>query len=233
MSRFEAPDYLQLLKGGTRHRLMRLKDRTIAHNQNRPDSTQWATWREARSRGFHNWHGAYAAMSQGSNGDSPVWVTHCGEYFRDERFADECEGGPDHTGWFTNHDGETFRDGSGKSRGIVARLTHGRFIAGYWWGDNGERVYFPEIFTDEADAANAADAHAEEFAEICREDSEKFANVQLAEFDVEEKTRGLQESIALRHRPKIGGFDRVRDAIEQLRKAREELTEAERAYEGA
>lgn len=232
MSKFEAPDYLRLVAGGSRYRLMRLKDRTTAHNQNRPPSTQYASWRDARSWGFHNWASAYAAFSAGQQNGVPVWVTHCGEYFRDERFADECEGGPGHRGWYTNADCATYRDGSGKARGIVARLPHGRFIAGYWWGDNGERVYFPEVFTDESDAARMADSHAESWADICREDSERYDAMCEAENKVEEKLYKLQESFALRHKSRFGGFDRVRDSIEELREARKELAEATRVYEG-
>lgn len=227
-----APDYLRLVPGGARYRMMRLKDRVTAYNINRPPSTQWATWRDARKYGFHDWQSAYGHLDQGMNGNLRVWYTHTGEYFRDERFADEVNPSIHHTGWFTNHDGTTCKDGSGLARGIVARLSHGRFIAGYWWGDNDERVWFDEVYSDEVDAANAADSHAENWADVCREDSERFAEMQLAEFDVEEKTRQVQEAIALRHRAKFGGFARVRDSIVLLREAREELSRKTAAYEG-
>lgn len=230
MPKFEAPDYLRLLNGGTRYRMMRLRDRVV-QSQNKPQSLQIADWRKARACGFHNWEAAYCALDQGEQNGDKVWYTHCGEYFRNERFADEIVRNLPR-GWYTNHYGTTYKDGSGLARGIVASLPHGRFIAGYWFGDNGERVWFDEVFTDEDDAAQRADSHAERFAEMCREDSERFANMQLAEFDVEEKTNALQESIALRHHTKFGGFARVRRDIERLRKAWESLTEATRVYEG-
>lgn len=216
-----APDYLCLMRGGAYHRLFVLKQ--MAHQNGK-------TWRECRSYGFHNWASAFAHFSQGANDGTPVWVTHTGEYFRDERFAHEVAD-IRHNGWYTRHDSETFKDGSGLARGIVARLTHGRFIAGYWWGDNGERVWFDAIYTDERDAARAADSHAEEWAEICRDDSERFDAMQMAEFDVEEKTTELQESIALRHISKFGGRNRVRRQIDDLRQARQELKEKTQDYE--
>ena len=47
----------------------------------------------------------------------------------------------------------------------MARLTHGRWIAGYTWSLNDERVYFPHVYDDERDAAIAADEEARIFAE--------------------------------------------------------------------
>lgn len=52
---------------------------------------------------------------------------------------------------------------------------------------------------------------------------------ELAELDVKEKTRELEQSFALRHRSKFGGFDRVREAIAELREARENLADIEGA----
>ena len=199
-----APDYLCLMKGGTYHRLFVLKQ--MAHRSGK-------TWRECRQYGFNDWAAAHAHFSAGENNGERVWYTHTGEYFRDERFVNQCEGGPDHRGWYTRHDSETSKDGSGLARGIVARLPHGRFIAGYWWGDNGERVWFNEVYTDESDAARSADSHAEEWAEICREDSEKWDAARECEEQRDEALERLRECIALRNKT---GFSRVRAEIPGL-----------------
>lgn len=137
-----------------------------------------------------------------------------------------------HTGWYTNEDGTTYKDGSGLCRGIVASLTHNRFIAGYHWGDDDERVWFSEIYTDEESAARAADQHAEQFAETQREDDARFNAMHLAEFDAEEKTIELQKALVLRNIPNFGGRDRVRNYLEKLREARKELNRAIKEYEG-
>src|SRR5215208_2474779 len=156
------PDYLRLCKGGTYFRMLRLRDRALqtssdVHLRTLAPSLQKQTWREARSWGFHNWEKAHGTLDQGKQKDgSPIWYTHTGEYFRNELDAhDIVRSLP--RGWFTD------TDCSETAIGIVAALPHGRFLAGYRWTSNGERVYFPEVFTDAEDAASAADTYAEDF----------------------------------------------------------------------
>lgn len=119
------------------------------------------SWRDVR---FANLRSP-APMSQGFNGEEghkvPVWYCHDGAQFRNEKFCDDVDSVRiDHKGWFTD---STFQDGV--IRGIVASLPHGRFIAGCFMSDNGERVYFPEVHDNERDAALAADEHARVLAE--------------------------------------------------------------------
>lgn len=94
-------------------------------------------------------------------------------------------------------------------------------------------VDYSPIFDNAADAAACADSMAESAAESEREyqarENEKAEALALAELDVEEKTAELEKAIALRHRAKFGGFDRVRESIEALREARETLAELEEA----
>lgn len=190
----------------------------------------WArplTWRDVRFATLRSASG----FDQGLNDGAPVWYSHNAAMPR-ERFADECEGGPDHRGWYTQADGMTYVDDTGLARGIVARLSHGRFISGYWWGDNGERVYFPEVYGDERKAARAADSHAETFAETAREDSERFNRMQNAETACDEAAENLRDCWALRRMGRRDSDD-VRDAAQALREAREELETATREYEGA
>lgn len=146
------------------------------------------------------------------------------------QWADETEGaGIGHTGWFCDDiESETIR-------GVVFRLPRGRgFLAGWSMGEGmASSVDYSPIFDNAADAAACADSMAESAAESEREyqarENEKAEALALAELDVEEKTAELEKAIALRHRSKFGGFDRVREWIDALREARETLAELEGA----
>ena len=88
-----------------------------------------------------------------------------------------------HTGWYTNPFGESFKDGSGLCHGVVARLAgggHARFVAGYRMGDHDDddagtfamRGLYVAESSDESDieqagqdAARAADKLASMAAE--------------------------------------------------------------------
>lgn len=125
----------------------------------------------------------------------------------------------EHTGWHTNDDGTTYKDGSGKAWGAVATLpampgfSEGRFLAGYHWGDNGETVLWPELYSDKKDAADRADEHARVFADNAREDNAKFNAARDLETDIEDGLTRLRECIALRHK---ACMDYVRDEIVEL-----------------
>lgn len=164
-----------------------------------------------------------STLFQGLQGKTPIWSTHNGPEFRDERDAHDVIR-LRHTGWFTDiHCDES-------AVGIVARLTHGRFIAGYRWMMNGERVYFPEVFTDEEEAARMADSHAEAFADLSREDSERFDAMCRAEGHVEAVERDVDMAYQARN---VSAKHRAHciDRIEELRAARADLAEATAAYE--
>ena len=146
------------------------------------------------------------------------------------QWCDEVEGARiRHTGWFCD-------DGQSQTiRGIVMRLPKGRgFLAGWSMGEGmASTIDYSPIFDNAADAAHCADSMAESAAESEREyqarENEKAVALALAELDVEEKTAELEKAIALRHRAKFGGFDRVRKCIEALREARETLANMEGA----
>ena len=219
----DTPDYLQLRAGGARFRMTRLRDYSAQHH-----AGDGSRWREFRRYGFHNWESAHATLDQGRNtrnGRSvPIWYTHCGEYFRNERDAHDIVRRLSR-GWYTD-----CCDTSETAVGIVASLPHGRFIAGYRWTSNGERVWFSEVYTDEEDAACAANGHAESFAEDAREDSERFEAMQNAEIEAQDKLETLRDCLALRHTGRRTNDD-VRDAIRELRDARLALADATRNYE--
>jgi len=146
------------------------------------------------------------------------------------QWADECEGAHiHHTGWHCDEFGyETIR-------GIVMRLPKGRgFLAGWSMGEGmASTIDYSPIFDNAADAAACADSMAENAADDEREyQAREWAKIEareLAELAVSEATAELERAIALRHRSKFGGFDRVRECIDALREARETLAETEGA----
>jgi hypothetical protein len=178
------------------------------------------TWRDVRFATLRSDSG----FSQGLNDKTPIWCAfHVKGYFRDIRNChDIIKRLP--RGWYTDiHADET-------AVGIVARISHGRFLAGYRWTSNDEYVIFPGVFDNEDDAAHAANGHAECFAESSREDSERFDRMSKAEIDADEALEALQDVRALRRMGRRDSDD-VREAIEALREAREALQDATRAYE--
>lgn len=193
-----------------------------------PEHAKPKSWRDIRGTNHKNVSAYCGALSQGFNGTdkykTPIWYSHTGEQFRNERFADDILSHLRHSGWFTD------TDGSEKARGIVGNLTHNRYIAGYHWSSNGERVYFPEVYDDETEAARAADSHAESFAESAREDSERFDAMQDAESEAEEKEREFKLAFMARH-VSADHAELAREALEELRSAREVLASATADYE--
>lgn len=227
------PQYLQLNKGGAMARLCILKNKaayTNAPDVNLPPSRGLASWRDAREWNFGNWRHAFGELSQGFNGTdsnkTPIWYCHTGEQFRNEQFADEVQDSPiKHRGWYSNE------DCSSKVRGVVGQLTHGRYIAGYHWSDNGERVYFGEVFDDLREAARAADSHAEAYAEAAREDAEKYQAARRLEEETEDALTRLRECIVLRHTQCMDYIrDEIAELIETIRTNRETLSTEYRNY---
>ena len=191
-----------------------------------PEHAKPKSWRDIRRTNYKSVGTYCGALSQGFNGagnyKTPIWYCHTGEQFRDERFCDDVAR-IGHTGWFTN----TY--GGEKARGIVARLPHGRFIAGYHWASNDERVYFPEVYDDEYEASRAADSHAESFAESAREDSERFVAMQDAENENEKKEHQFKLAYMARH-VSPDHAELAREALEELRSARGVLDSATADY---
>lgn len=194
------PQYLNLsLRGGAMARLSIL--RNAAALSNAPDSLvppskRFADWRAAR---WDTLLARTSELSQGFNGDSAakthVWYTHyVGAIFRDERACDTVEGARiKHDGWYCDADcDETIR-------GLVARLSHGRFIAGYQCSVNGERVYFGDIHESQVQAAYAADEHARVQAEKEKEYNEHHQAAQSLHGDCEAMENDISELFPMRH----------------------------------
>ena len=215
----------QLNTGGTpaRMAILRMIAANSANNRNPDTRLQPGDWRRARSWKLNSYESAYVMLGQGFNNKTPIWYSHNGAEFRNERGAHTINRHLDQ-GWYTD------TDASETAIGIVSNLSHGRFIAGYRWTSNDERVYFPDVFTDETDAARMADEHARVFAESAREDSERFAAMQKAEIDVEDALEALRDCLALRHSGRRDSED-CRDAVQAVRDARDTLADATAAYE--
>lgn len=168
-----------------------------------------------------------ADLDEGFNYKTPVLYTFHDQF--GEQFAHEIVR-MDHTGWFTNEHGETYRDGGGLARGIVASFDprpgfpNGWFIAGYHCGDNDERVWFLDVFDSAEDAARMADVHARVFAEAQREYNAKWNKAREIETDIELDKHRLIECIALRHKKCMGYVrDEITRLIESIREKRETL----------
>lgn len=159
------------------------------------------------------------ALYQGFNGNTTIWYSFDGAQFRNERDAHEVVN-LNHTGWYTDADWNEL------AIGIIGSLPHGRFIAGYRLSDSGQRVYYPELFDNEKDAARMADEHARVIGEQESEYNAHWHEAQDLADSIEEQKRDVARRFALRHRD---GFDSASDyremeyAIKQLRKDKERL----------
>lgn len=158
----------------------------------------------------------------------PVVYTYTANQF-DETEAHEILG-LRHTGWFTNPHGETFKDGSGLCRGMVAEFPtrpgfpDGWFLAGYWLGDNGETVYSLEVYSDREEAAREGDSMAEAVAEAEREHQEKWEAARDLEDKTEIAIERLRECLILRNHKCMAHIRReVSRLVETIRGNREKL----------
>ena len=105
----------QLRKGGApaRMAILRMIAAYSANNRNPSTRLQPNDWKGARRYTLGNYTEAYCA---GINKGGKEWYSHMGEQFRNERDAGACNGGPDHSGWFTDSEGYD------KAIGIVAKI---------------------------------------------------------------------------------------------------------------
>lgn len=123
-----------------------------------------------------------------------------------------------HTGWFTDEGCQEYM------LGIVCRLTHGRFVAGYRWTSNDEYVIFVgEIFTDEDDCARMADEHARVTAETEKEYDIRWNAAQRLQSLIEDKTRDVSDWFPSRDNPRIR--EDIRDTLADIRAFQRELSD--------
>ena len=109
--------------------------------------------------------GYYHAPTPNSNNGRGFYLDDAGQPFTRWQWADDVEGAHiSHSGWFTDDHGD-----SEKIRGIVVRLPHGRFMAGWSMGEGMASSLDPDVYDDIIDAARAADSIAEDAADRERE----------------------------------------------------------------
>lgn len=133
----------------------------------------------------------------------------------------------DHTGWYTDPDGCSSRDGSGLCWGVVAYLGHGRYLAGYVMGGTDCGGYRLDCFYDsELEAARAADGIAEQIAETERTYQQRWQEANRLHDANTDDFQELRKALALRNDPRpcfAGIREEAARLIEAIRRRREEL----------
>lgn len=177
---------------------------------------KWArpmTWRDVRFATLCSASG----LDQGFNSNEPIWYTHDGEQFRRESRIDEMRD-RNFGGWYSDPDGNE------TAYGIIVALPHGRYLAGYYWDSNGERVYFGDIHDSERDACYAANEHARVFAETERDYRYRERDAYNLRQQIEDSMQRLRECIALRHNKCMAYIrDEIGECIWAIRRCRETL----------
>lgn len=149
----------------------------------------------------------------------PVMVTHSGEQFKGEQWADEAEGVRiDHRGWFSD------ADCSRTLRAFVFPLSRGRFGCGYADSDSGERVYYPCVFDEVRDAASFADSEAQYYAEAEKEHNERWHAARELRDEIAEKAKEVKRLYVLRNSAVDDDVrDELAEAVDELRTMRKKL----------
>ncbi len=143
------------------------------------------------------------------NTNAPIcfYLDNVGQPFARWVWADKTEARIGHTGWFTSD----FCDE--KIRGIVVRLPHGRYLAGWAIGVNMLASVETEIFTNEAEAAYFADSMAEQYAQAEWAYQARFQEAQELQYAIEAKKTRVGECWALRNKK---GFAHLRGEASQV-----------------
>lgn len=214
--------YLNLAIGAPR-RLAFLRREALKDNWVRPMT--WRTCRFAKFNCAPDWGQGYNTRNAGTSYETrtPVWYTHSSLPFR-TTWADEVDGSHiDHKGWYDHPDTSTVY------RGLVIRLPHGRFLAGYHMTMNGESVIFQNVYSGEdgaIDAALDADSEAQYYAEKEYEYQERFIMKAALADELDDLQRNFRRMFKLRH---TDGFDSASDYrdiewhIEKMRDTKNKL----------
>ena len=108
--------------------------------------------------------GYYHAPTPNAHNGRGFYLSDAGQPFTRWEWCDNIDGANiDHTGWWTDEYCDS------KIRGIVVRLPHGRFMAGWSMGEGMASTIEPGVFDDIDDAARMADEHARVAADNERE----------------------------------------------------------------
>lgn len=207
-------------------RLDKMRHDVLEHAKRYPNCPQYLvpmSWRDIRGTTHDAWEGYVGNLCQGRNGDKSIWYTTSGPFFDRECFVDELRNecgyvSIDHQGWFAD-------EGCSRTiRGLIVRLSHGRYMAGTYSNDNDERVYYPQVFDCEQAAACAADEYARVAATEEREWDAHQIEALACQDEHEQTLARLRECLALRNNPCFTHLrDEVQDLVETLRDTREKL----------
>jgi hypothetical protein len=183
----------QLKAGGTcaRMAILRMIAADSANNANELTRLHPGDWRKARVTTLAGYEAYFGTLSQGRNDDGPIWYSFCEGYFRRETTCAELLG-RNYQGYYADEFGTTVS-------GIVASLTHGRFIAGYTNSETGERVYYGDIYSDEHECARMADEIARVVAEKEYEYNERWRAAQDLSDAAQEARESIRELWSARH----------------------------------
>lgn len=132
---------------------------------------------------------SHTGLSQGFNDKTPIWHCHNATQLKEINAHELLNSRI--RGFYTNLDCDE------TAKAYIFKLNRGRYLAGYIWTANDERVIFPAIFDDETEAARAAVSHAESFADDAREDSERYERARQIEDEIEEKLNRRLECLKL------------------------------------
>lgn len=106
----------------------------------------------------------YHSPTPSANDGRGFYLSDAGQPFSRWDWCDNIEGARiNHAGWWTDEHCDS------KMRGIVVRLPHGRFLAGWSMGQGMASSVDPDVYDDAVEAARAADSLAENAAERERE----------------------------------------------------------------
>lgn len=206
----------QLKAGGTRARMaiLRMIAADSANNANESTRLQPGDWRKARDTTLAQYEHYFGRLSQGHNDDGPIWYSFNRGHFRHEKTC------ADLLGW--NYQGY-YADSEGREliSGIVASLTHGRFIAGYGVSETGERVYYGQIFDNEYEAARTSDDYARAIAESEREYQERWRAAQELNDAAQEAKEQISRLWSARHNEAVREL--IHEHVTTARASREQL----------
>lgn len=209
------PTVYPALNIGARARLAMFKREASGKNWARP-----MTWRDVRFATLKKNSG----LMHGGTDKEPIWYTH--DALPLGRVEDSHDvlikigfSNPDLGYW-------TDIDCFDTAKGIIVYLPHGRMLAGYCWSSNGESVIYPEIYTEEKEAALQAQRCAERFAEIAREDSYKYRQASDLQQAIEDALIRLRECLVLRHKACMNYVrDEIHDLCESIKRDRARLAD--------
>ena len=102
----------------------------------------------------------YHAPTPNAHNGRGFYLSDAGQPFTRWEWCDNINGARiNHTGWWTDEYCDS------KIRGIVVRLPHGRFLAGWSMGEGMASSIDPDVYDDIIEAARAADSIAEDAAD--------------------------------------------------------------------